>query len=66
MGYVHIIRPDGTEIYLGLDSESPAEVIMTCDSCNDPKPESMGEIHRDGEGIAQMWLCEKCRVVNYG
>lgn len=66
MGYVHIIRPDGTEIYLGLDSELPADVIMTCDSCNVPKPSSQGHSEVVVEGVAEMWLCEKCRTVNYG
>lgn len=65
MGYVHIKRPDGTEIFLGLDSPQD-EVVMICDSCNSPKPESQGEIQRDGEGIDVMWLCGTCRTMNYG
>lgn len=65
MGYVQIIRPDGTQIYLGLDNQDPAEIVYICDGCNEPKPDSMGEIHRDGEAIAQMWLCNKCHTQNH-
>ena len=66
MGYVHIRRPDGTEVFLGLDSPQ-GEAVMICDGCNNPKPQSHGsETLRDGEGIPQMWLCDKCRVTNYG
>ena len=66
MGYVHIKRPDGSEIFIGLDSEADADTIITCDACNEPKPESQGEILRDGSGIDQMWLCHKCNTVTYG
>lgn len=64
MGYIEINYPNGTQVYLGLDNNQSAEVVLTCDSCNAPKLEFQGSSVQS-DGLDLMWICDKCNSSNY-
>jgi hypothetical protein len=65
MGYVEIVRADGTVVRLGDDG--PIEVqTQFCDGCQQRQPEVGGIEIRDVSGMGLMWLCLECRAKHRG
>lgn len=71
MGYIEIIKPDGTIIYLGDPQPMHTEKIEVCDVCNEPKPEhdlikiKLNNGHEQSLGMDDaIWQCSRCKGVN--
>lgn len=60
VGYIEIIRPDGT----GFSSKETGELeftqFMTCDKCEQVINKRDGK-YIESDGISIMWWCSKCR-----
>ena len=64
MGYVRITKPDGTEIFIGVDFEGDYVVIETCDVCNEPRPTS-DLVNVGGKtDLDAIWECSKCHGIS--
>ena len=63
MGYVEIVRPDGTVTTLG---DKPNDVLTdVCDKCDTRQPKEGGyTVYADELDL--LWICYKCRVAHRG
>jgi hypothetical protein len=65
MGYVEIVRADGSVVRLGDDG--PIEVpTQFCDGCQQKQPEVGGIEIKDVSGQGLLWLCLDCRAKHRG
>jgi hypothetical protein len=61
MGYIEIIRPDGTGFSTKNSDELEFTQFMTCDKCEQVVDRTQGKyIESNGELI--MWWCSSCRT----
>ena len=60
MGYIEIIRPDGSGFSTKRDSEGEFATFNRCDKCDELVDTKGGKyIESNGEFI--MWVCVECR-----
>ena len=60
MGYIEIIRPDGSGFSTKRDEEGEFTTFLTCDKCQN-LVDTKGGKYIDNQGERIMWICVACR-----
>jgi hypothetical protein len=60
MGYIEIIRPDGSGFATSKGGELLAAQFLFCDKCEDLVNADGGK-YIEADGIKIMWWCKDCR-----
>jgi hypothetical protein len=61
MGYIEIIRPDGSGFSSKNSDELEFTTFMTCDKCEKVVDAKSGK-YIESDGIKIMWWCSSCRT----